>query len=85
VHCPARLTVVAKGKTYYKHVPFHPGSPEAALSREDVIAKFERNTRWYFGDEARAIAEEMGAEAEKEPVARFVRRATRQGALRTAS
>ncbi|MEJ0023305.1 MAG: MmgE/PrpD family protein [Alphaproteobacteria bacterium] len=84
-HCPARLTIQAKGKTYYKHVPFHPGSPEAALSREDVIAKFERNTRWYFGDEARAIAAEMGSESEKEPVARFVRRAARQGALRTAS
>src|SRR5262249_33446939 len=46
-HCPARLTVVAAGKTYFKHVPYHPGSPEAALTMADVLDKFARNTGWY--------------------------------------
>lgn len=60
-HCPARLTVEAAGRSYFKHVPFHPGSPEAALSRDDVLDKFARNTRWYFGDSARDTGVAMGA------------------------
>lgn len=73
-HCPARLTVEAKGQSYFSHVPFHPGSPEAALSRDDVLDKFERNTRWYFGDDARAIGQAMGATPEGDPVAALVGR-----------
>ena len=71
-HCPARLTVVAKGKTYYKHVPFHPGAPEAALSRSDVLDKFERNTRWLFGKDARSVAEAMGKLPESAKVAELI-------------
>ncbi|HVY86959.1 MAG TPA: MmgE/PrpD family protein [Caulobacterales bacterium] len=76
-HCPARLTVEAKGKTYYKHVPYHPGSPEAALTRSDVLDKFARNTRWCFGEGARAMAEEMGALPENAEIARLIGYATR--------
>lgn len=71
-HCPARLTVEAAGRSYFKHVPFHPGSPEAALSRDDVLDKFARNTRWYFGDEARDIGAAMGATPESAPIARLI-------------
>jgi 2-methylcitrate dehydratase PrpD len=71
-HCPARLTVEAAGRTYAKHVPFHPGSPEAALTRADVLDKFERNTRWLFGAEARGVAEAMGATPESAPLARLL-------------
>ncbi|AOH82877.1 hypothetical protein AWL63_01665 [Sphingomonas panacis] len=73
-HCPARLTVEAAGRSYFKHVPYHPGSPEAALSRDDVLDKFERNTRWYFGEGAREAGAAMGAEAEDQPVAALVAR-----------
>ena len=71
-HCPARLTVQAAGRTYFKHVPYHPGSPEAALTRADVLDKFERNTRWRFGAEARAVAEAMGAVPESAGLAAFL-------------
>jgi 2-methylcitrate dehydratase PrpD len=73
-HCPARLTVEAAGRTYFKHVPFHPGSPEAALTRDDVLDKFERNTRWYFGEDARETGVAMGATPESEPVAALIAR-----------
>lgn len=84
-HCPARLTVEAAGRTYYKHVPFHPGSPEAALSRDDVLAKFERNTRWYFGDRAIAIAEQMGQVPETGSILDVLRHADQPQPLRQAS
>ncbi len=86
-HCPARLTVEAAGKTYYKHVPYHPGSPEAALSRSDVLDKFERNTRWYFGDDARKVAEAMGAVPESAGLAELLALASREtpGSARKAS
>jgi 2-methylcitrate dehydratase PrpD len=71
-HCPARLTVEAAGKTWFKHVPFHPGSPEAALSRADVLDKFVRNTRWRFGGDARGVAEAMAATPEGAALARFL-------------
>jgi 2-methylcitrate dehydratase PrpD len=71
-HCPARLTVQAGGRIYFKHVPYHPGSPEAALSRSDVLDKFERNTRWRFGADARAVAEAMGSVAESAGIAAFL-------------
>jgi 2-methylcitrate dehydratase PrpD len=55
-HCPAILDVTAGGKTYHKHVPHHPGCPEAPLSREDVLDKFVRNTQWLYGAAARDVA-----------------------------
>ncbi len=73
-HCPARLTVEAAGKTYFKQVPYHPGSPEAALSRDEVLDKFERNTSWYFGDGARAIGVAMGAVPDNAGVDALVQR-----------
>ncbi len=72
-HCPARLTVEAGGKTYYKHVPYHPGSVETALTRADVLAKFTRNTRWLFGDKATSIAEAMGSVPEEAPLADLIK------------
>ena len=39
-HCPAILEVTSLGKVYRRHVRFHPGSPEAALSESDVFDKF---------------------------------------------
>jgi 2-methylcitrate dehydratase PrpD len=71
-HCPARLTLEAKGRTWFKHVPFHPGSPEAALGRDDVLAKFERNTRWYLADAGRSVAERLGSADEKTSVASLI-------------
>jgi len=84
-HCPARLTIEAGGKTYYKHVPYHPGSPEAALTRSDVLDKFERNTRWLLGDNARAIAEGMGALQESASVAQLLACVAPAEALRQVS
>lgn len=52
-HCPAILEVTAKGQHYRVHVPFHPGSPEMALSQGDVLNKFSRNTSWLLGQSAR--------------------------------
>lgn len=71
-HCPARLTVEAAGRTWFKHVPFHPGSPEAALGREEVLDKFERNTRWHLGDGSRAVADRMAALDEGRAVAELL-------------
>jgi len=52
-HCPARMEIeTTGGKIYSKHVPYHPGSAEAALSQADVLDKFARNTKWLFGDGA---------------------------------
>lgn len=55
-HCPAILELTAGGKTYRKHVPHHPGCPEAPLSRDDVLNKFARNASWLYGDAARDVA-----------------------------
>lgn len=71
-HCPARLTVEAYGRTFARHVPFHPGSPEAALSEADVRAKFERNTRWYSGSGAEALFDTLMAFPEEAPVSEFL-------------
>lgn len=53
-HCPAILEVTVRGKTYREHVPYHPGSPEAALSYDDVLDKFARNAAWLMGNTARS-------------------------------
>jgi 2-methylcitrate dehydratase PrpD len=58
-HCPAVLDVVAGGKTYHCHVPYHPGCPEAPLLTGDVLDKFERNTRWFFGSRAREAGQSL--------------------------
>jgi 2-methylcitrate dehydratase PrpD len=52
LHYPARLEARAGGRRYSFHVPYHPGSPEAPLSEEAVLAKFARNTSWFLGPEA---------------------------------
>lgn len=58
-HCPAILDVEAAGKIYHCHVPYHPGCPEAALSEDDVLDKFERNTKWLLGAEARETGKRL--------------------------
>jgi 2-methylcitrate dehydratase PrpD len=60
-HCPAILEVTVAGRAYRKHVPFHPGCPEAPLSDEDVLDKFARNTRWLLGPHAREVGRELAA------------------------
>jgi 2-methylcitrate dehydratase PrpD len=55
-HCPAIIEVTSLGKVHRRHIRFHPGSPEAALSEDDVLDKFARNSRWLFGDKARDLA-----------------------------
>jgi len=78
-HCPARLTVEAKGKTYFKHVPFHPGSPEAALSEDDVLDKFERNSRWLLGSDARTVGAAIGDQPESAPIRDIIGRVFASG------
>jgi len=73
-HCPAILEVKAKGKRYRKHVPFHPGSPEAALTIEDVLDKFTRNSSWLFGDAARQVGADIGASSPNDTLAGIVQR-----------
>jgi 2-methylcitrate dehydratase PrpD len=55
LHCPAILEVTSLGKVHRRHVRFHPGSPEAALSQSDVLDKFARNSNWLYGNNARQI------------------------------
>ena len=55
LHCPAILEVTSLGKVHRRHVRFHPGSPEAALSQSDVLDKFARNSNWLYGKNARQI------------------------------
>lgn len=71
-HCPAVLEVTAGGTTYRRHVPHHPGCPEAPLSDEDVLDKFVRNTRWLLGADAREVGLELAALPEREPVSRLL-------------
>lgn len=54
-HCPAIIEVTALGKVHRRHIRFHPGSPEAALSESDVLDKFARNSAWFFGAGARDL------------------------------
>lgn len=73
-HCPAILEITAAGKTYRSHVPFHPGCPEAPLSKDDVLDKFARNSNWLFGDTARDVGARIAATPERDPLAAIVRR-----------
>jgi 2-methylcitrate dehydratase PrpD len=54
-HCPAIIEVTSFGRVHRRHIRFHPGSPEAALSESDVLDKFARNSTWFFGKDARNI------------------------------
>jgi 2-methylcitrate dehydratase PrpD len=54
-HCPAIIEVTSLGKVHRRHIRFHPGSPEAAMSQSDVLDKFARNSGWLFGKGARDI------------------------------
>jgi 2-methylcitrate dehydratase PrpD len=54
-HCPAIIEVTSLGKVHRRHIRFHPGSPEAALSESDVLDKFARNSTWLFGANARQV------------------------------
>lgn len=60
-HCPAILEIEAAGKQYRAHVPYHPGSPEAPLLKDDVLDKFARNTSWLYGSAARDVGAELTA------------------------
>lgn len=71
-HCPARLTVEAGGRTWKKHVPFHPGSPEAALSEADVRAKFVRNTDWLLGPQSSPLFDKLMSFPEDMSVSDFL-------------
>jgi 2-methylcitrate dehydratase PrpD len=71
-HCPARLSVEAAGRAWAKHVPFHPGSPEAALSERDVRAKFERNTQWRLGSKAGAVFDTLMSVSETASIPEFM-------------
>ena len=55
LHCPAILEVTSLGKVHRRHVRFHPGSPEAALSQSDVLDKFAHNSNWLYGKNARQV------------------------------
>jgi len=60
-HCPAIIEVTSLGKVHRRHVRFHPGSPEAALSQDDVLDKFARNSAWLFGAKGREIGSSLMA------------------------
>jgi 2-methylcitrate dehydratase PrpD len=78
-HCPAILEIVAGGKTYRSHVPFHPGCPEAPLSKDDVLDKFARNSGWLFGDTARDVGARIAATPERDTVSAIVKRLGESG------
>jgi 2-methylcitrate dehydratase PrpD len=79
-HCPAILEITAAGKLYRKHVRFHPGSPEAALSHDDVLNKFARNTVWLFGEQARAVGVTLTQTRESASVDAMFRRIAAESA-----
>jgi 2-methylcitrate dehydratase PrpD len=61
LHCPAVVAIHAGGAVLERRVRFHPGCPENPLTREAVLDKFARNTRWLLGDRARALGASLGA------------------------
>ena len=61
LHCPAVMEIEAGGDRLRRRIRFHPGCPEAPLSRNAVLDKFARNTRWLLGDGARNLGESLGA------------------------
>jgi 2-methylcitrate dehydratase PrpD len=85
LHCPARMEVSAGGKVYSKHIPFHPGSPEAALSASDVLDKFARNTAWLFGEKAHDAGSALFALPETATLAALVSEIDKQMAGKNVS
>jgi 2-methylcitrate dehydratase PrpD len=73
LHCPAILEIVANGTTYRRHVPYHPGSPEAPLSQDDVLDKFARNTTWIYGDGARDLGASLTRVSDTESLCAMLR------------
>ena len=60
LHCPAVMEIDAGGTVLHRRVPFHPGCPENPLSRDGMLDKFARNTRWLLGDRARDTGATLG-------------------------
>jgi 2-methylcitrate dehydratase PrpD len=60
-HCPAVIDIDAGGRTFHKRVPYHPGCPEAPMTEDDILDKFERNSAWLLGSTARKVGAEMAA------------------------
>lgn len=73
-HCPAILEVEAAGKHYRVHVPYHPGSPEAPLLKDDVLDKFARNSSWLYGESAREVGAQLTDVPQRESFRSFVER-----------
>lgn len=71
LHCPAVMDVTANGRTYHRQVPYHPGSPEAPLSEDDVLDKFVANTSWLLGSEARRTGAGIAAMSDDLPARRI--------------
>jgi 2-methylcitrate dehydratase PrpD len=80
-HDPADIDIVAGGRTFHKRVAHHPGSPERPLLPPDILDKFERNTAWTLGADARAVGERLAELGPDEPVAVLI--AAFAGALTT--
>jgi len=78
-HCPAILEIIAAGKFYRSHVPHHPGCPEAPLSKDDVLDKFARNSRWMFGENARDVGASLAATPEEDALRAMVKRLSGAG------
>jgi 2-methylcitrate dehydratase PrpD len=72
-HCPAVIDIQAGGLSFHRRVPFHPGSPEAPLTEDDILDKFERNTSWLLGPTARKVGAEMAALPEEAKVTELTR------------
>lgn len=60
-HCPAVIDIDAGGHTFHKRVPYHPGCPEAPMTQDDILDKFERNSGWLLGTTARKVGAELAA------------------------
>lgn len=71
-HCPAVIDIEAGGHTFHKRVPYHPGCPEAPMTEDDILDKFERNTAWLLGSSARKVGAELAGISEDSPVADMI-------------
>jgi 2-methylcitrate dehydratase PrpD len=80
LHCPAIIEIEAVEKTYRRHIRFHPGSPEAPLSKEEVIQKFARNAHWAVGESASELACSLAAMEADESVRKMMDRFNLTGA-----
>lgn len=71
-HCPAVIDIEAGGRTFHTRVPYHPGCPEAPMTEDDILDKFERNTAWLLGSTARKVGAELAGMPEDAPVAEMI-------------